>query len=123
MGRRRENRWQPPEHPEVERPSAFSLSEDARGGDVCHAVTPLPVWAWVQFPTFHVRVKAFARSWTRDAVLVEWAQFGQQAEAWIWRSAVKHRTLRPVDPRTGQAPTNGSRSDPRPARSRSPEST
>ncbi|WIB12131.1 hypothetical protein [Curtobacterium sp. MCPF17_052] len=72
----------------------------------------MPVWAWVQFPTFHVRVKAFARSWTRDAVLVEWAQFGQQADAWIWRSAVKHRTLRAVDPRTGHAPTSGSRSDP-----------
>ncbi|MEG8037233.1 hypothetical protein QP157_18515 [Sphingomonas sp. LR61] len=26
--------------------------------------------------------------------MVEWAQFGQQADAWVWRSAVKHRTLR-----------------------------
>ena len=94
VGRRRENRWQPPEHPEVERPRAYSLSEDARGPDVCHAVTPSPVWAWVQFPTFHIRVKGFAKSWTRDAVLVEWAQFGQQADAWVWRSAVKHRALR-----------------------------
>ncbi len=123
MGRRRENRWQPPEHPEVERPRAYSLSEDARGDNVCHAVTPVPVWAWVQFPTFHVRVKAFARSWTTDAVLVEWAQFGQQADAWIWRSAVKHRTLRPADPRTGNLPQSGARSGPQLARPRTPDST
>ncbi|PZE23990.1 MULTISPECIES: hypothetical protein [unclassified Curtobacterium] len=100
MGRRREDRWSPPEHPESPRPDAFSLSEDARGGDPCHAVTPIPVWAWIQFPSFHVRVKAFARSWTVDAVLVEWAQFGHPAEAWVWRSAVKHRTLREDDRRT-----------------------
>jgi hypothetical protein len=62
------------------------------------------VWAWIQVPTFHIRVKGFAKSWTRDAVLVEWAQFGQQADAWVWRSAVKHRTLR-ADPRhPGNAP-------------------
>jgi hypothetical protein len=109
VGRRRENRWQPPEHPEVERPRAYSLSEDARGGDVCHAVTPKPVWAWIQFPTFHVRVKAFAKSWTRDAVLVEWAQFGQQAEAWVWRSAVKHRTLRVDRDSANRSPQNALR--------------
>lgn len=101
MGQRRDNRWTPPEHPEQPRAVPFSLSEEARGGNVRHAVTPLPVWAWVQFPTFHVRVKGFARSWTVDAVLVEWAQFGQHSEAWVWRSAVKHRTLRDHDRRTG----------------------
>ena len=70
-------------------------------------MTPLPVWAWVQFPTFHVRVKAFAKSWTRDAVLVEWAQFGQQAQAWVWRSAVKHRVLRVDADRRARAPDAG----------------
>ncbi|MFZ7088187.1 hypothetical protein [Curtobacterium sp. RRHDQ10] len=99
MGQRRADRWTPPEHPDSPRPDAFSLSADARGDDVCHAVTPLPVWAWIQFPSFHVRVKGFARSWTIDAVLVEWAQFGHPTSAWVWRSAVKHRTLRNDDRR------------------------
>jgi hypothetical protein len=107
VGRRRENRWQPPEHPEVERPHAYSLSDDARGPDACHAVTPIPVWAWVQFPTFHVRVKAFAKSWTRDAVLVEWAQFGQQAQAWVWRSASTRSTRCLTADRRARAPEAG----------------
>jgi hypothetical protein len=116
MGHRRENRWSPPEHPEQPRPVAFSLSPEARGGNECHAVNPMPVWAWVRFPTYDVRVKAFARSWTIDAVLVEWAQFGQHSEAWVWRSAVKHRSLREddrrMDPKTDRMPSPPDRARP-----------
>lgn len=89
--------WAPPEHPEVQLIDPFSLSEEARGSDVVRASEPMPVHAWVQFPTFLHRVKGFATAWTTDAVLVEWGWQGRKQEAWIWRSGVRHRELRGRD--------------------------
>lgn len=99
--------WAPPEHPEVQLIDAFSLSEEARGSDVVRAPEPMPVHAWVQFPTFLHRVKGFATAWTSDAVLVEWAWQGRKQQAWIWRAAVRHRELRPDARARNRAGTPG----------------
>lgn len=85
MGRRRRDRYQPPE---VATP--FSLSEDARGLDAVGAGL-LPVRAWVQDRSGLFRLDAVAVSQTRDAVLVRWQGAAGPLEAWVWRAAVKHR--------------------------------
>lgn len=85
MARRRRDRWSPPE--------AVSLPEEARGGPAIELQPRLPVHAWLRTKDGRqMRVQALALWVAPDAVLVEWGH-GQAAEsAWIWRSAVKHRT-------------------------------
>lgn len=53
-----------------------------------------PVRAWVPANdgTQH-RVSAVAVSSTPDAVCVRWSEDGHLFQAWVWRAAVKHRTV------------------------------
>lgn len=86
VGPRRSNRFAPP----VTAP--FSLPEEARGGPETGAGL-LPVRAYVQTPEALVRVEGEAVSQTPDAVLVRFGQGdGYPLQAWIWRSAVRHRS-------------------------------
>lgn len=85
MARRRRDRWLPP--------TATSLPPEARGAPAVDVEPPQPVRAWVQTTTEQIRVEGRALCATPDAVLVEWG-FGQAATAaWVWRSAVRHRTV------------------------------
>ncbi|WP_123654327.1 MULTISPECIES: hypothetical protein [unclassified Curtobacterium] len=84
MGRRRSNRWVPPQ--------PFSLEEEARGEDVRELEQPMPVYAWFQLPDRLIRRDdAVARSMTRDAVWVEAGRGETKLTAWVLRSAVRHR--------------------------------
>lgn len=85
VGRRRPNRWVPPQ------PS--SLEEAARGAGVRELEQPMPVYAWFQLPDRLIRRDdAVARSMTRDAVWVEAGRGETKLAAWLWRSSVRHRT-------------------------------
>lgn len=70
---------------------AYSLSLDARGVSRVHYETPLDVWAWLQTANRLVRVRAVALEASDDAVLVEWGEASGKRQAWVWRTAVKHR--------------------------------
>lgn len=88
MARIRRDRWLPPE--------ATNLPAEARGGPAINVNPPQPVRAWLQTITEQIRVDARALCTTPDAVLVEWT-FGQAATAaWVWRSAVRHRSNLPA---------------------------
>ena len=76
----------------------YSLSLEARGVTRAGYQPPLMVWAWVQTPNRLARVEAFALEASDDAVLVQWGAAGSQRQAWVWRTAVKHRTARKVVP-------------------------
>ncbi|MDF2989636.1 MAG: hypothetical protein K0S37_150 [Microbacterium sp.] len=76
MGRRRSNRWVPPQ--------PFSLEEAARGTDVRELEEPMPVYVWFQLPDRLIRRDdAIARSMTRDAVWVEAGRGETKLAAWV----------------------------------------
>lgn len=85
MGSRRTDRWVPDE--------AYSLSKEARGLSKMHYEPPLPVYAWIQTANRLVRIEAVAHEASEDAVLVEWGEAGAKRDAWVWRAAVKHRSI------------------------------
>ena len=76
VGRRRSNRWVPPQ--------PFSLEEAARGEDVRELGQPMPVYVWFQLPDRLIRRDdAIARSMTRDAVWVEAGRGETKLAAWV----------------------------------------
>jgi hypothetical protein len=69
------------------------VPKKARGSDVRPLEPPLPVRSWVQFPSRLHRVEGRALAMTPDAVLVEWGERTTHQSAWLWRRAVRHRTV------------------------------
>lgn len=55
----------------------------------------MPVRSWVQLPDRLIRVEAEALAMTSDAVLVEWGERATRQCAWVWRRAVRHRSVTP----------------------------
>lgn len=89
MARRRRDRWVPDE--------AVSLPREARGGPVVDVVPPAPVRAWIRTRDGQDRrVDAAAIAASSDAVLIEWGSGQAGTAAWVWRTAVKHRTEIPA---------------------------
>jgi len=87
MGKRRRDRWVPGE--------PFSVPREARGEAVKELEPPRPVRSRVQLPDRLIRVEATALAMTPDAVLVEWGDRSARQSAWVWRRAVRHRSVTP----------------------------
>ncbi len=89
MGQRRRGRWVPEE--------ALSIPQEARGGPVGDIAPSAPVWARIRtYRGVDRRVEARAIAVTADAVLIEWGTGQAATAAWVWRAALKHRSLLPV---------------------------
>ncbi|MBF4629586.1 hypothetical protein [Curtobacterium flaccumfaciens] len=87
MGGRRRDRYTAPEE------ARYTLSPEAIGAPV-EGAGLRPVRAWVPANDgTQSRVDAVAVSSTPDAVCVRWLHDGRAFQAWVWRAAVRHRTV------------------------------
>lgn len=74
----------------VLRPMPRTLTTAEVGGPVTEATAPIPVIAWVPFPTVSVELDCEAVAWSPRAVRVRFQLRDLQSrDCWVWASAVR----------------------------------
>lgn len=72
------------------RPRPISLSEAERGRqETVELTTPEPTFAWVRYPEFPIRVRAYVVERGEKIALVRWKlRNGAEHQAWVWADAL-----------------------------------